>query len=298
MTMARASKLVSLEAAVAGVKDGASIGLGGWIFHSQPMALVRALIRQGAKDLDLVPSPGSIAPDLLIGAGRVRSTACVFISFEQHGLAPHFRRAAEAGAITVHEMDGPGYAGGLRAAICDLPWMPIPDLATDLPKVNPAHYRPLPTAPGERRLLAVPPIRPDICFLHAQQADEFGNVQFLGAPFFDVMLAQASRRVVVSVDRIVSAETIRRSNHLTKLPYAMVDAVVEAPFGAHPTASASLYQADDAHLRDYVKASAKPESFAAYLARYVTGAGSNAAYLDQVGGASIAALGVPERQLA
>lgn len=296
--MARGSKLVSLEEAVAAVKDGASIGLGGWIFHSQPMALVRALIRQGARDLDLVPSPGSIAPDLLIGAGRVRSTACVFISFEQHGLAPHFRRAAEQGSIKVHEMDGPGYAGGLRAAICDLPWMPIPDLATDLPRVNPAHYRPLPSAPGERRLLAVAPIRPDVCFLHAQQADEFGNVQFLGPPFFDVMLAQAARRVVVSVDRVVSPETIRRSNHLTKLPYAMVDAVVEAPFGAHPTASAAIYRADEAHLREYVKASAKAESFAAYLERYITGAGDRAAYLDRIGGGRLAGLAVSESNVA
>ena len=298
MTMTRASKLISLDEAVADVKDGASIGLGGWIFHSQPMALVRALIRHGAKDLDLVPSPGSIAPDLLIGAGRARSTACVFISFEQHGLAPHFRRAAETGALKVHEMDGPGYAGGLRAAICDLPWMPIPDLATDLPKANPAHYRPLPTELGQRRLLAVAPIRPDICFLHAQQADEFGNVQFLGPPFFDVMLGQAARRLVVSVDRVVSPEVIRRSNHLTKLPSAMVDAVVEAPFGAHPTASAALYRADDAHLKEYVKASAKPESFAAYLERYVTGAADNAAYLDRVGAGRIAGLGVSESNLA
>ncbi|WP_119418605.1 CoA transferase subunit A [Desertibaculum subflavum] len=296
--MARTSKLVSLEDAVADVKDGAAVGLGGWIFHSQPMALVRALVRQGAKDLDLVPSPGSIAPDLLIGAGRARSTVCVFISFEQHGLAPHFRRAAERGSIQVHEMDGPGYAGGLRAAICDLPWMPIPDLATDLPKVNPAHYRPLPTAPGERRLLAVQPIRPDVCLLHAQQADEFGNVQFLGAPFFDVMLAQASRRVVVSVDRIVSPETIRRSNHLTKLPYALVDAVVEAPFGAHPTASAAIYRADEAHLREYVEASAKPEGFGAYLERYVSGAGENSAYLDRIGGGRLSELAVSESNVA
>jgi glutaconate CoA-transferase subunit A len=193
-------------------------------------------------------------------------------------------------------MDGPGYAGGLRAAICDLPWMPIPDLCTDLPRVNPGHYRPLPQAPGERRLLAVPPIRPDITFIHAQQADEQGNVQFLGAPFFDVMLAQASKRVVVSVDRIVSAETIRRQNHLTKLSSVMVDAVVEVPFGAHPTASATLYRADEAHLRDYVRASSKPESFAAYLEAHV--AAGEAAYLDRAGAARLAAIGVSESTLA
>lgn len=289
------SKLCTLEQALGPVADGASIGLGGWIFNSQPMALVRQLIRQGARDLDLIPTPGSIAPDLLIGAGRARSTVCVFISFEHHGLAPQFRRAAESGTLKVYEMDGPGIAGGLRAAICDLPFMPIPDLATDLPRVNPQHYRPLPTQPGERRLLAVPPVRPDICLIHAQQADEHGNVQFLGAPFFDVMLAQASRRVVVSVDRIVSADVVRRSNHLTKLPAKMVDAVVEIPFGAHPTSSASLYRADEAHLKEYVKACAKPDSYGAYLQRYVEQAPS--AYLEALGAVRLAALSVSESNL-
>ena len=121
------SKLVSLDDAVKDIPDGAKLGIGGWIFNSQPMALVRALIRKGAKDLDLIPAPSSIAPDLLIGAGCVRSTVCVFISFEQFGLAPHFRKQAEAGTLKVHDLDGPGLAGGMRAAICDLPWMPIPD---------------------------------------------------------------------------------------------------------------------------------------------------------------------------
>jgi glutaconate CoA-transferase subunit A len=242
------SKLVSADQAVAEIGNGARVGLGGWIFNSQPMALVRALIRKGARDLDLVPTPGSIAPDMLIGAGCVRSTVCVFISFEQFGLAPHFRRQAEAGTLKVYDLDGPGIAGGLRAAICDLPYMPIPDLGTDLPRHAPEFYWPLPTKPGERKLLAAAAVKPDVCLLHAQQADEYGNVQYLGPPFFDVMLAQASRRVIVSVDRIVSSDTIRRSNHLTKLPSAMVDAVVEAPYGAHPTTSPSLYRSDERHL--------------------------------------------------
>ncbi len=291
------SKLVSLEEAVKDIPDGAKVGLGGWIFNSQPMALVRALIRKGARDLDLIPVPSSIAPDMLIGAGCVRSTVCVFISFEQFGLAPHFRRHAESGAVKVHDLDGPGMAGGLRAAICDLPWMPIPDLGTDLPRHAPDFYRPLPQAPGERKMLAAVAVRPDVCLLHAQQADEYGNVQHLGPPFFDVMLAQASRRVIVSVDRIVSSDTIRRNNHLTKLPAAMVDAVVEAPWGAHPTASPTAYRTDEAHLAEYVKASAKPERWAEYLQKYVLGAATHDAYLDGVGGSRWAKLAVSESTL-
>jgi len=285
-----ASKLITLEAAAAMVADGSSLGLGGWIFNSQPMALVRAVVRRGARDLFLMPAPGSIAPDLLIGAGCARRTVCVFISFEQFGLAPHFRRMAESGELEVIDLDGPAFAGGMRAAMDDLPFMPIPDLGTDLPRHAPDYYRPLPTAPGERRLYAARPIAPDVAFIHAQQADEAGNVQFLGSPFFDVMLAQAARRVVVSVDRIVSTETIRRSNHLTKLPSALVDAVVHVPYGAHPAASPGLYEPDDKALRDYVKSSAKPADFAAYLQRIVTGCAEHADYLDGVGGARIAEL--------
>src|SRR3546814_10576237 len=99
------------------------IATGGWIFNSQPMALVRQLLRSRVKNLRLTPAPGSIAPDMLIGAGVVASTACVFISFEQFGLAPNFRRAAETGEVEVREMDGPAIAGGLRAGACDLPYI-------------------------------------------------------------------------------------------------------------------------------------------------------------------------------
>ena len=283
------SKIVSIDEALTDIKDGSRVALGGWIFNAQPMALVRALIRKGLRNLDLVPAPGSIAPDMLIGAGCVRSTACVFISFEQFGLAPHFRKQAESGKLKVSDLDGPALAGGLRAAICDLPYSLIPDLCTDLPKYAPDYYRPYPTAPGERKLLAVPAIRPDVCLLHAQQADELGNVQYLGSPFFDVMLAQASKKVIVSVDRIVSSTTFRKTNHLTKLPRALVDFVVEVPYGAHPTSSPSLYGNDDVHLKAYVEASRSAEQFEEYLNDF-TQPDSQTAYLNAVGGGRIAAL--------
>ncbi|MGO8914293.1 MAG: CoA transferase subunit A [Stellaceae bacterium] len=281
--MQRASKLKSLSAALAALQDGMEVATGGWIFNSQPMALVREVVRRGLRNLRLVPAPGSIAPDMLIGAGCVSRTACVFISFEQFGLAPHFRRAAEAGTIEIREMDGPAIAGGLRAGATDLPYMLIPDIATDLPRVNPECYRPVPRRPGERPMFAVPAIQPDLLLLHGQQADEYGNVQLLGGTFFDPLLAQAAKRVVVTVDRIVDPETIRRDNHLTKIPAAFVDAVVEAPFGAHPTASAGFYGMDEAHLADYVTASADEAGFRSYLDRYVNRAGGHPGYVDQVG---------------
>ena len=258
------SKLRSIGEALDGLDDGTTLGLGGWIFTGQPMALVREVVRRRVRNLHLVPSPGSMAPDLLIGSGCVRTVSAVFISFEQHGLAPHFRRAAEAGAVEVLEMDGPGIAGGLRAGACDLPWMPIPDLGTDLPKVNPRTYRPLPNE-GGRPLLKVPAIKPDLVLLHGQRGDEQGNIIYQGACFFDLLMAQAAKRVVVSVDRLVSNAEIRRDNRLVKIPSAFVHAIVEAPGGARPTASAGEYDADEAAIAAYVRAAAKPESWREWL---------------------------------
>ena len=277
------SKLRDLFDALDRVEDGATIGLGGWIFNSQPMALVRELIRRNKRNLRIVPAPGSIAPDMLIGAGCVAETGCVFISFEQFGLAPHFRRAAESGTIKIHELDGPAIAGGLRAAACDLPYGLIPDMCTDLPRVNPQTYQPVPSARGERAMLKVPAIHLDVLLLHAQQADELGNVQYFGPVFFDVLMAQAAKKVIISVDRIVSPEVIRRDNHLTKLPSAFVHSVVEAPFGAHPTSSGGLYEADDDHLAEYVKASGGTTSFATYLETYVTGVATHRDYHKRIG---------------
>jgi glutaconate CoA-transferase, subunit A len=281
--MTSRNKLVSLSEALHGVKDGMQVATGGWIFDSQPVALVRELIRRRVRDLHLIPSPGSIAPDLLIGAGCVRRLSCVFLSFEQFGLAPQFRRAAEAGQIEILEMDGPALAGGLRAGACDLPYMLIPDLGTDLPNVNPSTYQRMATAPGERPLFKVPAIQPDIVLLHAQRGDEFGNIQYRGAPFFDPFLARAGKRVIVSVDEIVSNDEIRRTNRLTKIPAAFVNAVVELPRGAHPAASASNYEIDGGHLAEYVKASQDVESYGGYLKRYVFETATHQKYLHRCG---------------
>ncbi|MEQ9815309.1 MAG: CoA-transferase [Azospirillaceae bacterium] len=276
---------ISDDEAAALVPDGAVIALGGWVFHQQPMSLVRALVRRSARHLTLIPAPGSIAPDLLIGAGCASALQVMFISFEELGMAPHFRRAAEAASIAITEIDGPAFAGGLRAAASGLPWMPIPDLGTDLPRVSPQVYRRLDDGSG---LLSVPAIVPDIALLHAQQADEQGNIQYFGGTAFDILIAQAARTTIVSVDRVVSSWEAAQATHLTRLPRAFVDHVVAAPFGAHPTSSAGLYRADEDALSAYCREAASADD---PREQTLAWAGSSADdYTDRIPGARLAAL--------
>jgi glutaconate CoA-transferase subunit A len=97
-------------------------------------------------------------------------------------------------------------------------------------------------------LLAVPAVTPDIALLHASAADPYGNIQHIGSGFGDRAIARASAYTVVSVERIISNEELRRAPERTSIP--LVDAVVRAPFGAHPFSSVGHYLEDVAFLKE------------------------------------------------
>lgn len=93
-------RILNLAAAAELVPDGASVGITGLT----PMALVRAVVRRGARDLHLVGVPtGGLAADFLIGAGCVRSIEASGVQLGENGFAPHFSRAACDGSLKVHD---------------------------------------------------------------------------------------------------------------------------------------------------------------------------------------------------
>jgi glutaconate CoA-transferase subunit A len=268
---ARRSKLMTAQAAEEQlVKDGATVGLGGWTFYNTPMAVVHAIARARRRELHLVSSPGAIGPDLLIAAGTVTTLTTPFLTMEQFGLAPAFRRAAGDGTLEIREVDGPALAAGLRAAADDLPFGIIHDTGTDLPTVNPDSYRPF-TDPfgGTMKLYAVPALRADVALIHAQRGDIYGNLQYFGATYFDQLLARSASTVIATVDEIVDTAVIRQSPHLTKVPGMLVTAIVQQPRAALPCGSHSLYPPDLEHLGQYAKMAASPDGTADYLEQFV-----------------------------
>lgn len=95
-----ASKLIALNDIGRYVRNGMTVGIGGGPLLAAPMALVREVIRSGARDLHLVAcSTGGIALDLLIGAGLAASVEFAQITFNEYGAAPNFRRYAESGRL-------------------------------------------------------------------------------------------------------------------------------------------------------------------------------------------------------
>jgi glutaconate CoA-transferase, subunit A len=82
------------------VPDGVSVAMTGFA----PMALVRALIRRGARDLHLVTVPsGGLAVDMLIGAGCVRSLETSEVGLGESGFAQHFSRTVKERAVGIQD---------------------------------------------------------------------------------------------------------------------------------------------------------------------------------------------------
>jgi glutaconate CoA-transferase, subunit A len=286
--MTRDSVIIDARAAAAWVTDGMTVAIGGFITAGHPMALVRELIRRGTRELTIVGSPSAgLEVDILIAAGSVRKVICPYVGAEAYAsIGPAFKRAAQNGEIDVWECDEWMYYAGLRAAAQDLPYLPCRGLVgTSYPEVNPDLKLYASPIDGQQ-LIAVPAIRPDITMLHAAAADPSGNVQYVGTGFGDRALHNAAARTIVQVERIVPVESTRADPGRTAIAYA--DAVVRAPFGAHPFASPGFYPEDGTHITAYlaaVRAAGKGDDQAmpGYLERYVFGPSDHADYLEQVG---------------
>lgn len=266
--------------------------IGGLFKQNRPVALVRELIRSGMGGLRLFSSPGSgYDVDLLIAAGMVAECFLPAVTLEDR-LCPNFRRAVEQGLVRAHAVDALAIVGGLMAGAHGLPFHPVAAWrGSDVVALNPLAVE-MRSPFGGEPLHAVKALRPDLVLLHAQEADEYGNVRHLTTmTYADNLMARAGRKVLVSVDRLVKPDVVTGSPRETTVPCIYVDAVVEIPFGAHPTASFPHYGMDEAFIGDFADLSdavrrdpsAQPR-LDEYIDTYLRRPRDIFEYIDAVGG--------------
>lgn len=133
----------------------------------------------------------------------------------------------------------------------------------------------------DERIVVAKAINPDVGIFHGLKADRRGNV-LLRKGGEELLLIQASRKVIVTVEEIVEKVDPEASG-ARFIPSLYVTAVVHVPFGAHPTGAPGYYSADDEQLREYLAASTSSETFGVYLDKYVFEPGSHDGYLKHVG---------------
>jgi len=265
-------KVITEDDVVAELKDGMTLGIGGWGSRRKPMSLVRAILRSDVKDLTVVSYGG---PDmgLLCKAGKVKKAVTGFVSLDSIPLEPHFRAARQAGAIDNVELDEGLLQWGLYAASNRLPFLPTRvGLGSDVMTLNPDLKTVKSPYDDGEQLLAMPAIELDVAIIHMNRADMGGNGQYLGPDlYFDDLFCMAAKRRFMSCERIIETDTFLEHGPLQTLRInrTMIDGVVEAPMGAHFTECTPDYPRDEEFQRTYAATAKDPDAYKRFEETYV-----------------------------
>jgi acyl CoA:acetate/3-ketoacid CoA transferase alpha subunit/acyl CoA:acetate/3-ketoacid CoA transferase beta subunit len=226
-------KVVPLEDAVReAVKPGMSLHL--TLVHSRPNALIWEIVRRfwGTRpELTLIANGITGPAHALVHGGlvaRIVSAFCgdVFPSANPH---PIYQQAFLDDDVELEVWSMLTLHQRIRAAAEGLPYAPTRSLAGSSMETNQDVIR-LPDGS-----LAVAALAPDLSLVHAAAADEDGNVLFT-APFGEGSYGAMAARcgALVTVERLVSRDYVRRHSHLVRIPGTYVKSVSVAPYGAHP----------------------------------------------------------------
>ncbi|WNG29085.1 CoA transferase subunit A [Cystobacter fuscus] len=243
----KAGRWGSVAELVATIPDGAWLAPGGFMLGRAPMALVLELIAQGRKNLQVMSLPNPLPAEFLVAGGCLSRVELPFGALHLQGRVrplPCLKRAIEQGRISWREHDGYRVVQRLRAASMGLPFIPAPD--ADVSELADAEPLPTVTDPFTGKPVPVEPaFYPDVALIHAQAADEQGNL-FIEDPTTDVLVAGAARRVLATAE-----ERVARLPRVT-IPGFQVERVALSRGGALPSGCAGLYPHDDAMLADYL----------------------------------------------
>jgi acyl CoA:acetate/3-ketoacid CoA transferase alpha subunit len=260
------------EDVVAELRDGMTIGVGGWGSRRKPMSIIRAIARSELKDLTIVAYGG---PDigLLCAAGKVSRVVYPFCSLDTIALEPHFRVARQTGSVSTLELDEGMFLLGLQAAAWRVPFIPTRvGLGSDIVERQPEIR--LVTSPYDDReeLVAAPALPLDVALIHMHRGDARGNGQYLNVdPYFDDLFCLAAQRRFMSVERVLGTEELAAQGPVQslKINRLMTDGVIEAEFGAHFTECVPDYGRDEAFQREYAASAKTAEAWDAWREKYL-----------------------------
>jgi glutaconate CoA-transferase subunit A len=279
------SKLTTVSEAVANlIHDGDYVAVGGFGTNRIPTALLHEIVRQKKKNLGLSGHTATHDFQILAAGGCIdRCDVAYVVGLEARGLSRNSRRLFESGQLEVTEWTNAALAWRYRAAAMGVPFIPARSmLGTDTFKKSAAKEIECPFT-GET-LVALPALYPDVALVHVHRADAYGNCQVDGIMVADQELTRAAKKVIVTCERLIPNEEIRRQPEKTAITYFTVDAVIEVPFGSYPGNMAGEYFSDEEHIREWLSAEEDPQTFRAFLDKYIYGTKDFQEYLGLCGG--------------
>lgn len=289
----RQPKVMGLRDAISTyVHSGDTVSLEGFT-HAIPTAAGHEIIRQGITDLTLVRMTADIVVDQMLAANCISTLVSSFVGNSSAGSLGEIRRRIEASGpqnLTYVEYSHYGMVCRYLAGAQKLPFYPLRSyFGSDLPKVNPEIRKVLSPYPGPdgkpEEIYVVPPINPDVAIVHAQRADQWGNVQMWGLTGIQAEAVFSAKHAIVTVEEIVPDEVVRSDPNRTIIPSHAVSAVVPVPFGAHPSFIQGYYDRDNDFYRSWSAISADEALLADWLATWVHGTTDHSEYVELLGAA-------------
>ncbi len=267
VAMSAASEVLTpLAALLERIPDGASLALPP-DYSGCAMAAVRALIRRGVRDLDLIAVPQmGFQADMLIGAGCVRRVEAAAVTLGEYGLAPRFTEAVEQGTLRMVDSTCPAIHAGLQAAEKGVPFMPLRGIIGSDVAAHREDWRVVdnPFA-ADDPIMLLPAIRPDVALFHAPLADRDGNV-WIGVRRELMLMAHAARETVVTVETVTDDNLLNDAGLAAgTIPGLYVSAIARVEHGAWPLGLFGRYRADAGHLKHYVELAGSDDGFRRYL---------------------------------
>jgi 3-oxoacid CoA-transferase subunit A/glutaconate CoA-transferase subunit A len=248
------------------------------------MAIVYEIIRQEKRNLILAGKTAVHDLDLLVGSGCVNKVEPAYsFGHELRGLSPASRRMVQTGKCKIiAETSNAGYQWRFLAAMMGLSFIPSRNLlGTDTGKYSSCKVVSDPFTGKPINL--IPAAYPDVAFIHVHRCDPYGNCQIDGAPIEDFELSRCARRLIITTEEVVDNSIIRREPWRTVIPFFVVDAVVEVPFGSHPCEMPGKYYYDEEHIAEWLNLTKTQDGVDRYLEKYVFGVKDFDEYLELCG---------------
>ncbi len=263
------SKIISLKESVELINDGDTIAFGGNVLHRSPNRVAKEIVLQNKKNLHLVKTAVAYEVDLLSASKSVDRVTAGFVGYEtEFGLCRYFRKGVESGEIKVFENACYTVITALRAGAYGVPFLPVRGLTgSDL--IDAVGFKFVEDPYTGEEVIAIQAIRPDVAYIHVQEADKYGNARIIGPKYEDNIIAKSAKKVVITCEKLVDGEDFSKNPEMVEISSAVVDYVVELPNGARPGACPEYYDIDKDEVNTFK--SLKSEDVITYINKSLEG---------------------------
>jgi glutaconate CoA-transferase subunit A len=270
------------------VRDGDTVAIEGFT-HLINFAAGHEIIRQRRRDLTLARMTPDVIYDQMIGAGVARKLIFSWMGNPGVGNLHAVRRRVEKAdpePLELEEYSHFGMVSRYMAGAANLPFFPIRSYyESDIPVANPKIVPMRSPYEDGTEVYVVPALRPDVAIVAAQRADDSGDTQIWGLLGCQKEVAFAAKRLIVVVEEVVEESVIRRDPNRTVIPGSIVDAVVEEPFGCHPSFAQGYYDRDNRFYLEWDRIAKEQPTLDAWLDEWVYGTANHAEYVEKFGDA-------------